>query len=244
MIIFDILSLFPEMFSSPLGASVLKRAQQKGLIQIRLHNIRAWADPEHHRITDDTPYGGGGGMVMKVEPVAKALAALGPGGPAPLVVLMTPQGEPFKQATAAELAVRERIIIVCGHYEGIDERIRTHLVDREISLGDFVLTGGELPAMVLIDAVARLVPGVLGNERSAVTDSFSTSLLEHPHYTRPAEYRGWKVPEVLLSGNHRDIEAWRRREAIRRTWLRRPELLAAAPLTAQERQLLAELAES
>ena len=241
MIKFDILSIFPEMFSSPFGCSLLKKAQQKGLIEIRLHDIRHWADEERHRMTDDAPYGGGGGMVMKVDPVDRALASIVAAGEEALVVLMTPQGEPFTQKIAGELAGYEGIVIICGHYEGVDERIRMNLADREISVGDFVLTGGELPAMVVVDAVSRLVPGFLGNAESAVLDSFSTGLLEYPHYTRPAEYRGWNVPEVLLSGNHVKIESWRRREAIRRTFARRPDLLKEAHLSDEEKEFLREL---
>lgn len=243
MVRFDILSIFPEMFSSPFGFSLLKKAQQKGLIEIHLHDIRAWADEERHRMTDDAPYGGGGGMVMKVEPIDRALSSIIPTGEKALVVLTTPQGEPFTQKIAEELSGSSRIVIVCGHYEGVDERIRGHLVDREISIGDFILTGGELPAMMMIDAISRLIPGVLGNADSAVLDSFSSGLLEYPHYTRPAEYRGWKVPEVLLSGNHREIQSWRRREAIRRTLARRPDLLAGANLTDEDRKFLNELKE-
>lgn len=238
MITFEILSLFPEMFDSPFGSSVLQKARRKGLIELRLHDIRTWADEDRHRITDDTPYGGGGGMVMKVEPVARALAAVVPPGGEACVVLMTPQGERFTQKIAAELALRPRLVLICGHYEGVDERIREHLIDREISIGDYVLTGGELPAMVVVDAVSRLVPGVLGNAASAAVDSFSEGLLEYPHYTRPAEYEGWKVPEVLLSGNHREIQRWRRREALRRTLARRPDLLGTAELTEEDREVI------
>jgi tRNA (guanine37-N1)-methyltransferase len=243
MITFDILSLFPEMFISPFESSVLLKARQKGLIGLRLHDIRNWADDDRHRITDDAPYGGGGGMVMKVEPVARALATVVPPGEEACIVLMTPQGEPFSQRIAAELARHVRIVVICGHYEGVDERIREHLVDREISIGDYVLTGGELPAMVLVDAVSRLVPGVLGNAASSAVDSFSDGILEYPHYTRPAEYRGWKVPDVLLSGNHRDIDRWRRRESLRRTLARRPDLLGAAALTEEDREFIRTLRE-
>lgn len=238
MITFEILSLFPEMFVSPFDSSVLQKARRKGLIELRLHDIRTWADEDRHRITDDTPYGGGGGMVMKVEPVARALAAIVPPGEEACVVLMTPQGERFTQEIAAELSLRPRLVLICGHYEGVDERIREHLIDREISIGDYVLTGGELPAMVVVDAVSRLVPGVLGNAASAAVDSFSEGLLEFPHYTRPADYEGWKVPEVLLSGNHRDIQRWRRREALRRTLARRPDLLGTAELTKEDREII------
>jgi tRNA (guanine37-N1)-methyltransferase len=194
-----------------------------------------------HRVTDDAPFGGGGGMVMKVEPIDRALAALElKAGEGP-IILMSPQGEPFRQETAEELAACRRLVFICGHYEGVDERVREHLADREISIGDFVLTGGELSAMMIIDAVSRLVPGVLGNIESSRQDSFSAGLLEHPHYTRPQEYRGWQVPEVLLNGNHRDIDAWRRRQSLTRTWRRRPELLEKVNLTAADRMILREI---
>jgi len=244
MIRFDILSIFPEMFVSPFDCSLLKKARDNGLIEIGVHDIRSFAQDKHH-VTDDAPYGGGGGMVMKVEPVARALDhltnGLEAGKEGTHVVLMTPQGERFDQKIAGELARQTRIILVCGHYEGFDERIRTHLVDREISIGDYVLTGGELSAMVVVDAVSRLVPGVLGNSESASLDSFAMGLLEYPHYTRPDEYRGWKVPEVLLSGNHRDITAWRRRESLRRTLVRRPDLLEKSDLTKEDRRILEEI---
>ncbi|MBN2246293.1 MAG: tRNA (guanosine(37)-N1)-methyltransferase TrmD, partial [Candidatus Aminicenantes bacterium] len=196
---FDVLSIFPEMFQSPLNYSLLRKAQDKGLIQILFHNIRDWAQ-DKHKMTDDAPYGSGCGMVMKVEPIEKALNAVRIQDMEPLVVLMTPQGERFNQKIAAELAEKKQIIIICGRYEGVDERIRQHLTDREISIGDYILTGGELSAMVVIDAVSRFVPGVLGNDQSAESESFSQGLLEYPQYTRPAEYKGWKVPDVLLSG--------------------------------------------
>ena len=223
MIRFDILSLFPEMFESPFNCSILKRAKDKGLVEIHLHNIRDYAG-DKHRVTDDSPYGGGGGMVMKVEPIDRALASIVPLRDNTSIVLLTPQGETFSQKIAEEMSEYSRIVFICGHYEGIDERVRTHLVDREISVGDFVLTGGELSAMMIVDAVSRLVPGILGNNESSSFDSFSTGLLEYPHYTRPDNYRGWQVPEVLLSGNHREINAWRRKESLRRTYLRRPDL--------------------
>ncbi len=240
MIRFDILSIFPEMFVSPFECSLLKKARDNGLIEIGVHDIRSFAQDKHH-MTDDAPYGGGGGMVMKVEPVARALDHLEAASEGTHVVLMTPQGERFDQWIAGELARQTRIILICGHYEGFDERIRTHLVDREISIGDYVLTGGELSAMVVVDAVARLVPGVLGNSESASLDSFAMGVLEYPHYTRPDEYRGWKVPEVLLSGNHRDITAWRRRESLRRTLTRRPDLLEKVELTEEDRRILEEI---
>ncbi len=237
MIRFDVLSIFPEMLQSPLEFSLLKKAREKGLIEVGLHNIRDWTRDKHH-MTDDAPYGGGCGMVMKVEPVARAVAAVKQAGEASLVVLLTPQGEIFNQTIAAELARQKQIILICGRYEGFDERIREHLADREISLGDYILTGGELSALVVIDATARLIPGVLGNDASASRESFSQGLLEYPQYTRPAEYSGWSVPEVLLSGNHAQIERWQRIEALRRTWRRRPELLEKIELSEEDRTFL------
>ncbi len=237
MIRFDVLSIFPEMLQSPLEFSLLKKAREKGLIEVGLHNIRDWAQ-DKHRMTDDAPYGGGCGMVMKVEPVARAVAAVKQAGEASLVVLLTPQGEIFNQTIATELARQKQIILICGRYEGFDERIREHLADREISLGDYILTGGELSALVVIDATARLIPGVLGNDASASGESFSQGLLEYPQYTRPAEYSGWPVPEVLLSGNHARIDRWQRIEALRRTWRRRPELLEKTQLGEEDGELL------
>lgn len=238
MINFEILSIFPEMFSSPLNFSLLKKAQEKGLIKISLHNIRDWAG-DKQKMTDDAPYGGGCGMVMKLEPVEKALSAIrGKNEKDSAVVLMTPQGEVFNQKIAAELSHKNRIIIVCGRYEGVDERIREHLVDREISIGDYILTGGELAAMVLIDAVSRFIPDVLGNPDSAQDESFSQNLLEYPQYTRPAEYKGWAVPDVLLSGNHAEIELWRRKESLRKTYKKRPDLLNKMTLSDEDKKIL------
>jgi tRNA (guanine37-N1)-methyltransferase len=239
MIRFDILTVFPEMFASPCDCSLLKKALDRGLIAVHLHDIRGHAVDRHH-MTDDSPYGGGGGMVMKVEPIDRCLQSIPLNGEDVPIVLMTPQGERFSQKIAEELAGYPQIILICGHYEGVDERVRKHLVTREISIGDYVLTGGELSAMVVVDAVSRLVPGVLGNNESASTDSFSMGFLEYPHYTRPAAYRGWEVPEALLSGNHKEIEAWRRREAFLRTWEKRPDLLRERVLTAEEEKWLAE----
>ncbi|MHB8828471.1 MAG: tRNA (guanosine(37)-N1)-methyltransferase TrmD [Syntrophales bacterium] len=236
---FDILTIFPEMFESPLRCSILKKAIDREIVDVHLHDIREYAE-DRHRMTDDSPYGGGGGMVMKVEPIDRALSAV------PLldrdvpVVLLTPQGEPLCQEIAKELAGQAQIVMICGHYEGVDERVRRHLVNREISIGDYVLTGGELSALVLLDAVCRFVPGVLGNSESAVTDSFAEGLLEHPHYTRPPEYRGWKVPDVLLSGNHREIEDWRRRQSLIRTRDKRPDLIGKAVLNDKDRMCLTE----
>ena len=213
------------------------------MIEIRFHDIRAYA-LDKHSMTDDAPYGGGGGMVMKVEPIDRALAnvksdrfEICPKEQA-IVVLLTPQGETFNQRMAEELAGYSQIVLICGHYEGVDERVMTHLVDREISIGDYIMTGGELSAMIVVDAVSRLIPGVLGNEEAASFDSFSTGLLEYPHYTRPSEYRGWRVPEVLLSGNHKWIQGWRRRESLRRTLLRRPDLLEKVKLSEEDIKIL------
>ena len=240
MIRFDILSIFPEMFVSPLHCSILKRAREKGLVEIHLHNIRDYAE-DKHKMTDDAPYGGGGGMVMKVEPIERALTAIIPEREGVLTVLLTPQGETFSQKMAEEMSLRSRIVLICGRYEGVDERVRDHLVDKEVSMGDYILTGGELSAMIMIDAISRLVPGVLGNNESASTDSFSMGLLEYPHYTRPSNYRGWPVPEVLLSGNHREILAWRRKESLRRTYVRRPDLLEKIALSPEDREILEEI---
>lgn len=237
MIRFDILSIFPEMFNSPLGFSLLKKAQEKGLLEIGLHNIRDWAE-DKHRMTDDAPYGGGCGMVMKVEPVERALQAVKKTDLQPLVILMTPQGETFNQQVATRLAEEKQIILICGRYEGVDERIREHLACREISIGDYVLTGGELSALVVIDVVARLIPGVLGNDESITTESFSQGFLEYPQYTRPAEYKGWRVPDVLVSGNHAEIERWQKTESLKRTWQRRPDLLQKLNLSAEDKKNL------
>jgi len=236
---FDILTLFPAMLEGPLQASILGKAVGKGVITVNLHNLRDWAEGRH-QVTDDTPYGGGDGMVMKVDPVALALADLKKQSPRSRVLLMSPQGKPFRQADAERYGRESGLVFVCGRYEGYDERIRS-LVDEEVSLGDFVLTGGELAAAVVLDATARLVPGVLGAPGSALTDSFSDGLLEYPQYTRPAEFNGVCVPEILLSGNHQAIAKWRRCEQLRRTLERRPELLEEAPLTDDDRRFLEEL---
>lgn len=238
----DILTLFPEMFDGPLTESILKRAQAEGLLTIRRHNIRNHAT-DRHRTVDDTPYGGGGGMVMMAEPLIAAIEAARGDDEAAPVILLTPQGRVFTQAVAQELAQHPRLILVCGRYEGVDERVRQVAITDEISIGDFVLTGGELAAMVVVDAVARLIPGVLGARWAAEEDSHAMGLLEYPHYTRPPVVRDRAVPEVLLSGDHGAIERWRRREAIRRTWQRRPDLLLTATLSDEERWWLAELAE-
>jgi tRNA (guanine37-N1)-methyltransferase len=234
---FDIFTLFPEVFLPYLGASIMKRAQGAGLIEINLYNIRDWAADRHHT-TDDTPYGGGGGMVMKPEPVFAAVEeVLGtpPGAP---VILMTPQGRPFTQQIAKELSSIPHIGILCGHYEGIDERIREHLVTNEISIGDYVLTGGELPALVVMDAVSRYLPGVLGDPTGAEDDSHASGLLEYPHYTRPPEFRGWSVPNVLLSGNHAEIDRWRHKESLMRTYRKRPDLLERTVISIEDKKLI------
>ena len=236
---FDILTIFPDMLEGPLSASILGKAADKGLIEINLHNLRDWAEGKH-QVTDDTPYGGGDGMVMKVEPVAAALSELREKSPASRVLLMSPQGKTFQQADAERFSQEAGLVFVCGRYEGFDERIRS-LVDEEVSLGDFVLTGGELAAATILDATARLLPGVLGAAGSALGDSFSDGLLEYPQYTRPAEFKGVRVPEVLTSGNHQLIANWRRREQLRRTLKRRPELLESAPLSKEDLLYLDEL---
>jgi len=217
----DILTLFPAMGEGLLGESMLRIAREKGAADIRLRNLRDWA-PGKHRVTDEPPYGGGAGMVLKVEPIALALEELRQ--PASRVILLAAQGRRFDQATARRLAGEKHLIMISGHYEGIDQRVAEHLVDEEISLGDYILTNGTLAALVVTDAVVRLLPGVLGDEQSAADESFSHGLLEYPHYTRPAEFRGWKVPDILLSGNHAAIEAWRREQARERTRERRPDL--------------------
>ncbi|PTM59082.1 tRNA (guanosine(37)-N1)-methyltransferase TrmD [Desmospora activa] len=235
---FDVLTLFPGMFEGFLSSSIIKRAIEQGLVEASIVNFREYST-DKHRVVDDTPYGGGGGMVLKPEPLFHAVEALTEGlNSRPLVLMMSPQGVPFTQKKAEELSRFPRLILLCGHYEGFDERIRQHLVDEEISIGDYVLTGGELPAMVMMDSLIRLVPGVLGNAGSAEEDSFSTGLLEYPQYTRPADFRGWKVPDVLLSGHHAAIERWRRQQSLQRTFKRRPDLLEDAPLTDEERNWL------
>lgn len=243
MIRFDILSIFPEMFESPFSSSVIKKACDRKIIEINVHNIRHYAT-DRHRMTDDYPYGGGGGMVMKVEPIARAIDDIAFSGQRRHVILMTPQGEPFNQDIAEDLARHDHLIILCGHYEGVDERVREHLVDRELSVGDYVLTGGELPAMILVDAVARLIPRVLGNDESARNDTFTMGLLEHPHYTRPQEYRGWTVPDLILSGDHKKIDRWRRKQSLERTLKRRPDLLETAALGDDDLVLLEEIRKS
>lgn len=240
--IFDILTLFPGMFTAPMQESILGRAAGQGLLQVRAHNLRDWAEGKH-QTTDDAPYGGGDGMVMKPEPVARALEELRSTSSAARVLLMSPQGQPFSQRHAQRLAGESHLVFLCGRYEGFDERIRQSMVDEEFSIGDYILTGGELPAMVMIDAIARFVPGVLGNATSAATDTFSDGLLEYPQYTRPAVFAGMAVPEVLLSGDHARIAAWRRYQQLLRTLQRRPDLLAESRLSAEDLEILAELRE-
>ena len=240
---FDILTLFPEMFSSPFQKSILAKAIEKGLIEVRTINIRDFA-LDKHRIVDDAPYGGGQGMVMKVEPIARAIEQVKSEDPSVRTIYLTPEGKPLNQEMARQLSSRSHLVLLCGRYEGVDERVRELFVDEEISIGDYVLTGGELAAMVLIDAVSRLLPGVLGSDRSAEEDSFFGSLLEYPQYTRPASFRGYEVPGVLLSGNHQAISLWRRKEALRRTWMRRPDLLSKASLSEEDKKILEEISKN
>lgn len=236
----DFLTLFPEMFEGVLGSSILQKAQDKDAVRFRVVNFRAYSENKHQTV-DDYPYGGGAGMVLKPQPVFDAVEKLtAEAGGSPRIILVCPQGERYTQQKAEELAREEHLMFICGHYEGYDERIREHLSTDEISIGDFVLTGGELPAMMIADSVVRLLPGVLGKEESHLEDSFSTGLLEHPHYTRPADYKGLKVPDVLTSGNHAKVKEWRRKESLRRTFLRRPDLLENYPLSEEERKWISE----
>ncbi|MCM3767937.1 tRNA (guanosine(37)-N1)-methyltransferase TrmD [Neobacillus niacini] len=238
----DILTLFPEMFAGVLGSSILAKGAEKSAVHYNVVNFRDFADNKHATV-DDYPYGGGAGMVLKPQPIFDAVASLREqaGNKNPKVILLCPQGERFDQRKAEELAKEDHLIFICGHYEGYDERIREHIVTDEISIGDYVLTGGELGAMVVVDSVVRLLPEVLGNQESHMKDSFSTGLLEHPHYTRPADFRGMKVPDVLMSGNHKLIEEWRNKEALRRTLVRRPDLLDKIDLTSQQKKWLEEI---
>ncbi|MFC2007076.1 tRNA (guanosine(37)-N1)-methyltransferase TrmD [Chloroflexota bacterium] len=242
----DVLTLFPELFQAPFSFGIFKRAIDCNLVSVNLHDIREHTYDKHHTV-DDYPYGGGPGMVLKPEPIFETVASVkseiqSKEAVSELpVILLSPQGRPFSQQIAAELAEYSHLILVCGHYEGVDERVREHLVTDEISIGDYVLTGGELPAMVVIDAVMRLLPGVLGSEESSRDDSHTNGLLEYPQYTRPAVYREWPVPDVLLSGNHARIARWRREQVIRRTLERRPELLDKASLDGEEKQVLEQL---
>ncbi len=241
----DVLTLFPDMITPVLGQSMLKRAQDKGLLEVRVRNLRDYA-LDRHKVADDVPYGGGAGMVMKAEPILRAVETITAeyecAGAQTRLLFPSPQGRPLTQEYAKDLATEaRRLVILCGHYEGIDERVRLALQPEEISVGDYVLTGGELPALVLIDAATRLIPGVLGDPESTVEESFADSMLEYPHYTRPSDVRGMAVPEVLLSGNHEAIRLWRRKEALRNTYRRRPDLLRDRVLNAEDRRLLDEL---
>jgi tRNA (guanine37-N1)-methyltransferase len=233
---FDIFTLFPEMLRSPLDESIIARARERGLVEINAWNPRDVTTDRHH-IVDDYPYGGGAGMVMKPDPIFTAVERVYESGP---IILMSPQGRVFTQAIARELTQEPRVTLICGHYEGVDERVREHLATDELSLGDFVLTGGELAALVIVDAVTRLLPGVLAAD-STEEESHTAGLLEYPHYTRPPDFRGWAVPEMLLSGNHAAIARWRRKESLRRTRARRPDLLAALTLSKTDQKLLAEI---
>ena len=248
---FEVFTLLPEVFPPYLESSILKRAIQRGLVKVNIYNIRDYTHDKHH-VTDDTPYGGGGGMVMKPEPIFEAvetvLGSAPPASPPELdpgipIILLSPQGRVLSQRIAEDLSARERIALLCGRYEGVDERVREHLVTDEISIGDYVLTGGELPALILIDAVARLLPGALGDPTGAEDDSHSMGLLEYPHYTKPAEFRGWKVPEILLSGDHAKIEKWRREQALIRTFNQRPDMLEKADLNEAEKKFVDNLNE-
>ena len=237
----DILTLFPDMFPGVLNSSILNRAREKDKFNYNVINFREYTDHKHEKV-DDYPYGGGAGMVLTAQPIFDAVDAVTKNkSTKPRIILMCPQGEPYNQKKAEKLAQEDHLIFICGHYEGYDERIREYLVTDEISIGDYILTGGELGAMVVVDSIVRLLPDVLGNEQSAPEDSFSTGLLEHPHYTRPADFRGMTVPDVLLSGNHANIETWRRQQSLKRTYERRPELLEQITLSANDQKMLDEI---
>lgn len=241
----DVLTVFPEVIQCGVDYSIVKRARENGIISVFVHNIRDFTE-DKHRTTDEPPYGGGAGMVMKPEPIFRTAEHLKSEywTDQSRVILLSPQGETFTQRKAEELSQLPHLVMICGHYEGVDERVREHLVDQELSIGDYVLTGGELPALVILDSVARLIPGVLGAEQSALEESFSEGLLEYPQYTRPADFRGWTVPDVLLSGHHAEIAKWRRSESLRRTLERRPDLLGKARLTDEDRKVIEKLKES
>jgi tRNA (guanine37-N1)-methyltransferase len=238
MLTIEIFTLFPNLFEAPLRESILGRAIMRGLLTVGVHNIRD-AATDRHQVTDDAPYGGGGGMVMKPEPIFASVESVLGVPPALPVILLTPQGTPFTQQKAWSLAETPGFALVCGRYEGVDERVREHLASEELSIGDYVLSGGELAALVVVEAVARLLPGALGDEEGARDDSHSSGLLEYPHYTRPPDFRGWGVPDVLLSGNHAQLRQWRREQSLRRTYLRRPDLLETAELSDSEKKLIA-----
>jgi len=237
----DIVTLFPSMFAGPFGESIVKRAQEKGILRINLHNLRCFTFDRYHSV-DDAPFGGGVGMVMKIEIIYRALKQIKEKIKGTVkVVLLSPQGRKFTQDIAKKLAQVENLILLCGHYEGVDERVREYLIDEEISIGDYVLSGGELPAMVVVDAVTRMLPGVLGSEDSVKEDSFYQGLLDYPQYTRPADFMGWKVPAVLLSGNHQEIKRWRRKKMLEKTLKKRPDLLKEANLTPEDKEWLKEI---
>lgn len=242
---YDVLTLFPEMFAGVLGHSILKKAEEKKLVSYNIVDFRTFTENKHQKV-DDYPYGGGGGMILTPQPIFDAVEAITKQASEAKnckVILLCPQGKRFTQKKAEELAKCDQLVFICGHYEGYDERIREHLVTDEISIGDFVLTGGELGAMVIIDSVTRLLPGVLGNETSAISDSFSTGLLEYPHYTRPVDFRGMKVPDVLISGHHKNINEWRHQQALKRTLERRPDLLEERTLSEEEKMWLKDIKE-
>lgn len=241
MIAFDVITLFPEIFHAYLKESILKRAIERGLLDVKVYNLRDFTT-DKHKTVDDYPYGGGSGMVMKIEPIYNAIKAIKSDGIERLTIMLSPQGITYTQQKAEELSkTKKRLLLLCGRYEGIDERVRELLINEEISIGDYILTGGEIPALVIIDSVTRLIPGVLGDEESLKEESFTWGILDYPHYTRPPEFMGMRVPEVLLSGNHREIQRWRRKEALKRTLKKRPDLLEKAQLTEEDRRLLDEL---
>lgn len=239
----EIITIFPGIFNSYFSLKLFERAMQRGIVEIKVHNLRDYTT-DRHRTVDDCSYGGGPGMVMKPEPFFRAVEAIKGDGIETCTIMLSPQGKPFSQEMAMAMSnEKRRLLFICGRYEGIDERVREALADREISIGDYVLTGGELPALVIIDSIFRLIPGALGDEQSAEEESFSWGILDYPHYTRPPEYRGLRVPEVLLSGNHAEVARWRRKEALRRTFRKRPDLLRKAPLTDEDERLLKEIEE-
>ena len=237
---FEIFTLFPELIEPYLNESILQRAQQQNLLEVSIHDIREWTTDRHHT-TDDAPYGGGGGMVMKPEPIFTAVESVLGIPPACPVILLTPQGRLYTQQIALELALLPRLALICGRYEGVDERVRKHLASDEISIGDYVLMGGELAALILVESISRLLPDVLGDPDGAMDDSHASGLLEYPHYTRPSEYRGWKVPEVLVSGDHARVAKWRHQQSLLRTWQRRRDLLGRTSLTDEDRVFLAKI---